>query len=298
MNTPQEVMVSVCITTYNHGKYLAQCLDSILEQETNFNYEIIVGEDNSKDGTRELAIEYANKYPEKIRLFLREDKDKMIIYGKPTGRFNFMENIRAAKGKYLAFCDGDDYWTSPHKLQKQFDILEENPNYSAVTHQTMIYTAADVELIPFQDSYQEKYRLIDVIDYKVKFQMASFFVRRSAIKIPFSELFQVSGGGDYVIYFLAALQGPIYLIPEVMNVYRREGQGDTQVVGGRPKFINTKARKAFWKVVLKEYGDQLSDAEREKINGMLRVFRWTARYAKIYPYMPSFLTNALRSLVK
>ncbi len=291
-------MVSVCITTYNHAPYLAQCLDSILNQKTNFNYEIIVGEDNSKDGTRELAIEYANKYPEKIRLFLRRDKDKMIIFGKPTGRFNFLENVRAAKGKYLAFCDGDDYWTSEHKLQKQFDFLEQHPEYSAVTHRTKIYSGANAPLVAFQDNLQDDYRLIDVIDYKVKFQMASFFVRRSAIDIPFSKLFQVAGGADYVVYFLAALQGPIYSIQEDMNVYRREGQGDTQISDGKAKFINTKARIKFWNAVLELYGDKLSENEVDKIKKMLRIFRLASIYGKMQSYMPRFITDALRAVIK
>lgn len=123
------VLVSVSVVTYNHKDYIAQCLDGILMQKTNFPFEIIVGEDESNDGTREICIEYANKYPDKINLFLRSRKDVIFINGKPTGRFNFIENIKVAKGKYIAICEGDDYRTDPLKLQKQVDFLEKNKDY-------------------------------------------------------------------------------------------------------------------------------------------------------------------------
>ncbi len=125
-------MVSVCVQTYQHKGYIKQCLDGILMQQTNFPYEIILGEDESTDGTREICIEYAEKYPDKIKLFLRCRKDVIYINGNATGRFNFMENLKACKGKYTALCEGDDYWTDPLKLQKQVDFLEANPEYSLI----------------------------------------------------------------------------------------------------------------------------------------------------------------------
>lgn len=116
--------VSVCIPTYQHAGYISQCLDSVLMQETDFEYEILVGEDGSKDGTREICIEYAEKHPEKIRLFLNDRKNVIYINGRPSGRWNFVNLLRNAEGQYIALCEGDDYWTDPLKLQKQVDFLE------------------------------------------------------------------------------------------------------------------------------------------------------------------------------
>ncbi len=130
--------VSVCIVTYNHEKYITKCLDGILMQQTTFPFEIILGEDESSDGTREICKTYAEKHPDKIKLFLRSRKDVIYINGNPTGRYNFMENLKACTGKYIALCEGDDYWTDPLKLQKQVDFLEANTEYIVCSHNAKI----------------------------------------------------------------------------------------------------------------------------------------------------------------
>ncbi|MBC3757751.1 glycosyltransferase [Hyunsoonleella sp. SJ7] len=127
-------VVSVCVQTYNHVSYIKQCLDGILMQKTDFEFEIIIGEDESSDGTRDICIAYAKKHLDKIRLFLRSRKDVIYINDKPTGRFNVIENLKASKGKYIALCEGDDYWTDSLKLQKQVDFMEENPEYGICFH--------------------------------------------------------------------------------------------------------------------------------------------------------------------
>jgi len=119
-------VVSVCVQTYQHVNYIKDCLDGILMQKTTFPSEILLGEDASTDGTREVCIEYAEKYPKKIRLFLHHRKNNIKINGSPTGRFNFLYNLYSARGKYIAICEGDDYWTDPYKLQKQVDFLDVN----------------------------------------------------------------------------------------------------------------------------------------------------------------------------
>ncbi|MBC9798485.1 glycosyltransferase family 2 protein [Sinomicrobium weinanense] len=122
-NTP---LVSVCVQTYEHAAYIRQCLDGILMQKTDFVYEILLGEDNSSDGTREICMEYAKEHADKIRLFLHHRENNIKIDGKPSGRFNFLYNLYNAKGKYIAICEGDDYWTDPLKLQKQVDFIAVN----------------------------------------------------------------------------------------------------------------------------------------------------------------------------
>ena len=119
--------VSVCIQTYNHSELIRTCLDGVLSQKTNFSYEILLGEDASTDGTREICVEYAEKYPQSIRLFLHSRDNNISINGSPTGRFNFIYNIFKASGQYLAICEGDDSWSDPLKLQKQYDFMQANP---------------------------------------------------------------------------------------------------------------------------------------------------------------------------
>ena len=125
-------LVSVVMPTYNHEPYIAQAIEGALMQKTNLPYEVLIGEDGSSDGTREICKEYAAKYPDKIRLFLNDRNNVIYINGRPTGRWNPINLLRNARGKYIAFCEGDDYWTDPDKLQKQVDFLEANPEYGLV----------------------------------------------------------------------------------------------------------------------------------------------------------------------
>lgn len=134
-------LVSVVVATYQHEKFIKQCLDGILMQITNFPLEIIVGEDESKDATRSICIEYANSHQDKIRLFLRDRKLSQYYdsHGKFICRFNGIWNRMSARGKYIAMCEGDDYWTDPLKLQKQVDFLENNCEFSLCCHRYSIY---------------------------------------------------------------------------------------------------------------------------------------------------------------
>lgn len=112
------------MTTYNHEKYIAQAIESALMQDTNFDYEIVIGEDCSTDRTREIVTGLQKKYPSKFRLLLHEKNLGMIP--------NFVQTLNACSGEYIAILEGDDYWTDPLKLQRQVDFLEANPEYGMV----------------------------------------------------------------------------------------------------------------------------------------------------------------------
>ena len=131
-------VVSVCVQTYQHRNFIRQCLDGILAQKTNFDFEICLGEDASTDGTREICIEYADAHPEVIQLVLHDRKNVIYINGRPTGRYNFMHNLERARGKYIALCDGDDVWDDETKLQKQYDFMEANQDYVLCFHRAML----------------------------------------------------------------------------------------------------------------------------------------------------------------
>src|SRR5690606_37807476 len=156
MDSEIKPLVSVCVQTYNQEHYIKQCLEGILMQQTTFPFEIILGEDESNDGTREICKQYAAQYPDKIKLFLRSRKDVIYINGNPTGRFNFIENLKACSGKYIALCEGDDYWTDPLKLQKQVDFLESNKEY--VIHSGVAQIIRDGKLINEKFGWQKESR--------------------------------------------------------------------------------------------------------------------------------------------
>lgn len=127
-------LVSICIQTYNHGEFLKECLESVLSQQVNFDFEVLLGEDNSTDETRQVCLEFAEKFPEKIRLFLHHRENQIPVMGEATSNFNAFYNLFSAKGKYIAFCEGDDFWDDPFKLEKQVDFLEKNSSYVFTYH--------------------------------------------------------------------------------------------------------------------------------------------------------------------
>lgn len=118
--------VSVLITTYNHAEHIAKCLDSVLMQQTDFSFELIIGEDGSDDGTQAICKQYAERYPEIIRLAIRDQEKKVYLYGRATGKYNLLKTLQDGRGEYFALCDGDDYWTDEYKLQKQVDFMTQN----------------------------------------------------------------------------------------------------------------------------------------------------------------------------
>lgn len=127
MNTP---LVSICCVTYNHAPFIRKCLDGFLMQETTFLIEILIHDDCSTDGTTEIIKEYAAKHPDLI-LPLYEEVNQ---YQQGKGGEIDLYNYNRARGKYIAYCEGDDYWTDPLKLQKQVDFMEANPEYSVCWH--------------------------------------------------------------------------------------------------------------------------------------------------------------------
>jgi glycosyltransferase involved in cell wall biosynthesis len=117
-------MVSIDCTTYNHAPYIRQCLDGFLMQKINFPIEVLVHDDASTDGTADIIREYEQKYPDIIKpIYQSENQYSNGINNSLT--YNFPR----VRGKYIAFCEGDDYWVDPYKLQKQVDFLEKNSEY-------------------------------------------------------------------------------------------------------------------------------------------------------------------------
>lgn len=134
--------VSICVVTYNQKKYIRQCLQSLVDQEADFDYEIVVGDDCSKDGTREIVLDFARKYPNKFRLFLHEKN----IGALPNFKFIHEQ----ALGKYIAHMDGDDY-AMPGKLQAQADILDQDKNCN------LVWTPVLIEAAPGQLHEQNEF---------------------------------------------------------------------------------------------------------------------------------------------
>ncbi|GAB3931618.1 hypothetical protein GCM10028804_44300 [Larkinella terrae] len=212
--------VSVCIITYNQEKFIRAAIESVVSQKTDFPFEILIGDDLSKDNTRAIITEYAERYPDLIRPVLHPQN-----LGQ-NGLFNTLETYRLAKGEYIAAMDGDDYWTDPLKLQKQIDFLDAHPDFSTCFHNA---------LITFEDGSPSKIlnppdqkpicTVEDLIGEKeIWFMATSSVVFRNVIK-EYPEWFKKSVSGDIPRYVLLAKYGKIGYLPDVMSVYRKNSNG-------------------------------------------------------------------------
>ena len=212
-------LLSVCVQTYEHENFITQCLEGILMQKTNFTFEVLLGDDGSIDKTRQICLEYAKKYPEKIRLFLHHRENNIVINGNPTGRFNLAYNIFSSNGQYIAICEGDDYWTDPYKLQKQVSFLESNKEYSLCFHHVKILTPLGVLTNDFITKIPKKYQTLENFAENGNYIHTPTVVFRNIIKVFPLEFFYVSFG-DYFLYFLLAKHGNFYCLKKNMAVYR------------------------------------------------------------------------------
>ena len=209
--------VSVCITAFNIEQYIEKALDSVLSQKTDFDYEIVIGEDKSTDTTLSILKSYQNRYPDKIRVIENE-----LNRGFMT---NYISTIMACKGEYVAMLDGDDYWIDENKLQKQVLFMDSNLNYSLCWH--------DAAIIPDGPgknwSYAERFsgrnydQLIDmdmVIRWKVLGATSSMFFRNNLFKFPGWGHDRALGGPEFLLCYLTLQQGQLKYMHDRMSVYR------------------------------------------------------------------------------
>jgi glycosyltransferase involved in cell wall biosynthesis len=204
--------VTVIVATYNHEKYIAQALDSVLMQETNFDFEIVILEDCSTDATREIVIAYQKKHPDKIRLRLAERNE---CSNKP-----FAEAFQAASTPYIAILDGDDYWTSSKKLEKQVEFFKAHPECVLCFHNALnIYEDGSRAPIPQNFAGQKEICVLEDI-LQCNFIDSCTPMFRKGVLRGFPEWFHILPYADWPLYILYALHGKIGYIDEILGVYR------------------------------------------------------------------------------
>ena len=216
----REILVSVCTLTYNHEAYLRDTLEGILMQKVDFPMEILVNDDASTDGTRAILREYAEKYPDLIRPFYQD----VNLYSQ--GKDLCLEVLYpAARGKYIALCEGDDYWTDPDKLQLQVDFLEAHPEYTACVHDTLVrYCSgerADYRLLHRGQDCDVRFEDV-LFGMSHAFHTSSIVAKKAVIAHP-ADFFYVGlahGFGDHPDGLWMITNGPIRYLDRCMSVYR------------------------------------------------------------------------------
>lgn len=223
-----DLMVSVIMLAYNHVDFIAQAVESVLKQKTDFEIELLIGDDASTDGTASILKEYQSRHPDIIKLFLRERN-----VGVSRNSYDLM---RAAKGKYIACCEGDDYWLDEQKLKKQTDFLENNPDYSAVTNDCLVVNADGSTAKRQKIRWISTKREYTSDDFKGIFlpgHPSSVMRRNLFLDEDFdgSIIYKASDMiSDRTIALIWAAKGKIYRMPEIMSSYRIHSESVTEVL--------------------------------------------------------------------
>lgn len=208
-----ELMVTIRCLAYNHEPYIRQCLEGFVMQKTNFRFEAIVHDDASTDGTADIIKEYAEKYPDIIKPIFETENQ----YSKRDGSIRRIMDEHT-HGKYVALCEGDDYWIDPLKLQKQVDFLEQNLDYSMCFHNAIIFNCVvnlRERIKSFNSFSNDKDLQIEDVINQWNIPTASILYRRVARKET-----PVFFSGDYVLSLSLASSGKVHYIDQYMSVYR------------------------------------------------------------------------------
>jgi glycosyltransferase involved in cell wall biosynthesis len=217
MNNTEPLLSILCIT-YNHEKYISDALDGFLMQQTSFPYEIIIHDDASTDGTAEIIKKYEQEHPKLIRAIYQTENQysQGIIVEEPL--------YRMARGKYIAICEGDDYWIDAQKLQKQVDFMMTHPDCSICYHKVLFKYEND----------EEKNHIFPEFTGDILFSREEFFGRYISATCSIviennyvDELFKIgkkTGTGDIALAYFFATKGKVGYLDDLMGVYRLHDQ--------------------------------------------------------------------------
>lgn len=215
-NSQNSPSVSICCITYNHEKFISETIDGFLMQKTTFPFEIIIGEDDSTDNTLNIINKYRNRYPNLIQVITSDSNVGM--------QKNFERTFKACQNRYIALCEGDDYWTDSYKLQKQITFLENNPEYSICCHMSENYDEKSQTVISHfpKIAHETELTIFDLFNANIA-HTCTFVYRNKNVKIPpFFEKLQLA---DWPLHIIHAAYGKIKLLSDNMARYRIHQNG-------------------------------------------------------------------------
>jgi len=215
-----EILVSVSCITYNQEKYIVDAIESFLMQKTNFKFEILIHDDASTDGTKGIIKEYEEKYTNLIKPIYQIENQ----YSQ--GIKIHQLNVKRARGKYIAICEGDDFWTDPYKLQKQVDYMESHPECSICVHSALRVSTDKQNLeVHVQPSKRNK-----IFKVEEAIEGGGGLFATNTILYPskfcnFPDFYKNAPVGDYPLVIYLAICGDLHYINEFMSAYRVEVEG-------------------------------------------------------------------------
>ena len=219
----QVIIAAIRCTTYNQVDYIRQCLESLVCQQTSFRYEIILHDDASTDGTTEIVKEYASRYPDLIKPIIQTENQ----YSKHDGSIDRAINATISPTvKYIAYCEGDDFWMDSMRLQKQVDFLETHPNHSMVfTAVQYLYPDGHVEEIRRYDQTMEECPVPDFVLGGGGFVKINSILYRKELKKDYPDWAETSPVGDSPLFLVMAVRGRVAYFNELGSCYRVSAKG-------------------------------------------------------------------------
>jgi glycosyltransferase involved in cell wall biosynthesis len=216
MGNDEKPLVSICCISYNHEKFISQCLDGFIIQKVDFPFEIVISDDCSTDNTKKIIDTYVSKYP---AIFKDVSPSKNLGSTK-----NFYHVLEKASGKYIALCEGDDYWIDENKLQMQVDFLENNPEY------TMCFHSAELDVdgkhnVPYamQNIKEKDYSATEIFENWIV-PTASVLFKKSVLNYPMKNENKIMFG-DIILFEKCVHLGKVKGFAKKMSVYRVHEQG-------------------------------------------------------------------------
>lgn len=279
-----DIAVSIVCLTFNHEKYVRQALDSFISQKTDFRFEVIVHDDASSDGTATIIREYAERYPDVIKTVLQTENQ--YSKGVPIHAAFTANHVQ---GKYVALCEGDDFWTDPYKLQKQYDILQAHSECSMCTHIVQeVYEdgSAAPKRHPADELPEGK---IDIpgflkIQTRYPFQTSSYFMRKElwvdlALNPPMFRQVTTIGDEPMLLYMVA--HGDIYYLPCSMSCYRifSSSSWSKRTKNDRRRMVDQTRRAYEMMAHYDEYTDHQYDCNLGMFRG--RMLLYSGEYKKL-----------------
>lgn len=270
----ENIIVSICCITYNHEKYIEDAIKSFLMQKTNFDYEILIHDDASTDKTSQIIEKYQKKYPKKIKVIYQTENQ----YSLGVDVLRILYN--KAKGKYIAICEGDDFWTDKNKLQKQVDYMEKHQSCSGCFHAADIINEEKKEKIGEIKPYNKDKILTteEIILGGGGFVATNSIFCLTKFLKNFPNFYKVSPVQDYPTQILISLYGYVYYMADTMSVYRSNTPGSwtERLESLKEKELKEKKKKLHEKLILmlKELDSYSSKKYSKCIDKKIREFEF------------------------
>lgn len=210
-----EIKVSVVCLAYNHAKYIRRALEGFVKQKTDFEYEVIVHDDASTDGTADIIREYEEKYPEIIKAVCQKE-NKFSQGISPTRTYVFPK----VRGEYLAICEGDDYWTDENKLQIQYDYMRTHPECAMCVHQATMHDCfKKTDRVFPENTESREYSIEELLPLGGGAFATNSIVMKKSVYMDLPDCFKAKGFSDYQVMINGALNGTVYYIARNMSTY-------------------------------------------------------------------------------